>query len=157
LGKDIYVIPEKCTGCRICEMVCSFQSFKEYNPALSRIHVVTLHKEGLSIPILCKRCDPAPCIEACPTEPEKALYKTGKFGIIAVKKDLCIACKSCVIACPFGAIRWNDDVNLPLICHLCGGKPKCVEFCPTKALEFIPTSSFGKAKRYEYASKVKAF
>jgi len=36
MGKMLYVDIEKCTGCRLCELACSFRHYDEYNPAKSR-------------------------------------------------------------------------------------------------------------------------
>ena len=51
----------------------------------------------------CRRCAEAPCINACPAY---ALEKDEQ-GIISRATNLCIACKSCVVICPFGTIM-ND-------------------------------------------------
>lgn len=48
----------------------------------------------------CRKCEEAPCIEACPAE---ALEKDGE-GIISRHTNLCVSCKSCVAICPFGTM-----------------------------------------------------
>ena len=48
----------------------------------------------------CRRCEDAPCISACPAD---ALDKDGE-GMIRRSTNLCIACKSCVVICPFGTL-----------------------------------------------------
>jgi Fe-S-cluster-containing hydrogenase component 2 len=48
----------------------------------------------------CRKCTDAPCIAACPAE---ALEKDPE-GIISRAINLCIACKSCVVICPFGTL-----------------------------------------------------
>ena len=48
----------------------------------------------------CRRCTDAPCIAVCP---EDALEKNEQ-GIISRSGNLCISCKSCVVACPFGTM-----------------------------------------------------
>lgn len=51
----------------------------------------------------CRKCENAPCIEACPAE---ALEKD-KHGMIKRSLYRCIRCKSCVVICPFGTIMDN--------------------------------------------------
>jgi Fe-S-cluster-containing hydrogenase component 2 len=48
----------------------------------------------------CRRCADAPCIAVCPAD---ALEKN-ENGIISRSENLCIACKSCVVICPFGTM-----------------------------------------------------
>ncbi|MBN2348751.1 MAG: hypothetical protein JXJ22_07940 [Bacteroidales bacterium] len=51
----------------------------------------------------CRRCENAPCINACPA---KALEKE-ENGIVSRAVNLCIRCKSCIVICPFGTLM-ND-------------------------------------------------
>jgi Fe-S-cluster-containing dehydrogenase component len=48
----------------------------------------------------CRRCNDAPCMTVCPAE---ALEKDEQ-GIISRSGNLCVSCKSCVVACPFGTM-----------------------------------------------------
>src|SRR6056297_498509 len=48
----------------------------------------------------CRKCTEAPCVASCPAE---ALEKD-EAGMINRYTNLCIACKSCVIICPFGTM-----------------------------------------------------
>jgi Fe-S-cluster-containing hydrogenase component 2 len=38
-----------------------------------------------------------------------------------------------------GAIKLHPNKDTPLLCDQCGGKPSCVEKCPTKALTYTET------------------
>jgi len=51
----------------------------------------------------CRKCENAPCINACPAE---ALEKDDD-GIVTRAVNLCIRCKSCIVICPFGTMM-ND-------------------------------------------------
>jgi formate dehydrogenase iron-sulfur subunit len=88
---------------------------------------------------VCKHCESAACLEACPTG---ALFKT-EFQTIVVQPDICNGCGYCVPACPFGV------VDLDLIgtghaqkCTLCydrlkgGFEPACAKACPTNSIQF---------------------
>jgi Fe-S-cluster-containing hydrogenase component 2 len=33
---------------------------------------------------------------------------------------------------------WDETYHCVQKCDLCGGDPKCVPFCPTHALEYVP-------------------
>ena len=138
---------ESCAGCRTCELLCSFRHEKEVNPELARITVVKLPLGNLpdvtAEPVFCRRC--ARCVAECP---EGALTYSKERWRIEVDKAKCTGCSQCVEVCPFGAIRMHPEVQIPLICDLCGGDPVCVEFCPTGTLVFMEESqySYGKAK-----------
>lgn len=56
--------------------------------------------ELASFMLTCRRCEDAPCINVCPQE---ALEKN-KQGIVQRNNNLCVGCKSCTMACPFGTI-----------------------------------------------------
>jgi len=51
----------------------------------------------------CRRCEKAPCVDACPAE---ALEKDAQ-GMVQRSMLKCIRCKSCVYICPFGTIMDN--------------------------------------------------
>jgi len=135
LAKILFADPSKCTGCRACELVCSFVNKGVFNPARSNITVITDEKNGVFIPIVCQQCDPAPCMESCPTG---ALYRNEQTWAVEVDKDKCIGCKLCVMACPLGAIKIDPSTGTSTKCNLCGGEPACVNYCRVKAILYIP-------------------
>ena len=128
----IRVDAEKCSGCRLCEMVCSFHHEGRFSPRLSRVLVIKEDKYGLDYPVFCHQCDPCPSIATCSIG---ALTRT-ELGVIHVDGDACTGCGVCVEACTFDVIRLNGSQK-PLICDLCGGEPICVKKCPTGALAFV--------------------
>jgi Fe-S-cluster-containing dehydrogenase component len=137
----------KCTGCKICEAICSFTHFKIVNPDLAAIHVVKkendwVKKKAKTIfrPTICRQCKGLPpCMAVCPMLHERALYRDPETGVVLVNHKVCIKCKSCVRACPYKAIRFSERRNEIIKCDLCGGKPKCVEWCPPKVLQLVKT------------------
>ena len=59
----------KCTGCRVCELVCSMAKQKEYNPRKSFIRVLRNREMDVNVVALSIRCDYCgKCIEWCPTK-----------------------------------------------------------------------------------------
>ena len=59
----------KCTGCRVCELVCSMQKLGEYNPRKSYIRVLKNREMDVNIVSLDIRCDfCGVCVRWCPTD-----------------------------------------------------------------------------------------
>jgi carbon-monoxide dehydrogenase iron sulfur subunit len=135
--KKILVDVDRCSGCRQCEMVCSFTNENVFSPSLTRITVMKEDVLGLDLPIVCWHCKPCKAMENCPT---KALERNME-GLVFVDEKKCVGCKKCLDMCPIGAIKLHPERNTPLICNLCGGKPLCVQKCPTKALTYIETEA----------------
>ena len=143
MTKKLTVIPEQCSGCRICELVCALKHFEVNNPKKSAIRVmVTYPHPVLRMPIVCSQCKEPPCEKVCPVD---ALHRLN--GVVELNKELCISCYKCVEACPFGAIYAHDDCEYPIKCDMCGGDPECVKKCPKGAIRLIPEAALGESKR----------
>ena len=140
---------DKCTGCRACEVACSAKHYKVYSPELSRIKIIKFEDKGTDIPITCKQCVNAPCVNNCPTQ---ALYKDPVTMATLLKEELCIGCGVCVEVCPFSAASLDNN-GISMICDLCGGKPECVEVCPANALELQDIEKTAEDKRVATAKK----
>jgi Fe-S-cluster-containing hydrogenase component 2 len=65
-----------------------------------------------------------------------------------VDYDLCIGCKACVAACPFGAMGFDEIEKKVIKCDMCDGEPLCVRFCDMKAIDYLDatTSNFEKMR-----------
>ena len=132
--------PEKCTGCLQCEMACSYENEGVFNPAKSRIKVFTFHQEGRFAPYTCTQCEEAWCLHSCPVE---AIVINAETGAKEVLDNVCVGCKVCTIACPFGTVNYNQDSGKVMKCDLCGGNPQCAEACPTGAITYVDASWTG--------------
>lgn len=130
------VIIGRCIACRKCEVACSFAHGADGKPSKSRINIVQRGPEK-GIPIVCLQCDSAACVAACPV---KALARNEETGAIEVLRDRCIRCRTCVAACPFGNMLWDETFECVQKCDLCGGEPRCVPYCPSGALAYVPVS-----------------
>jgi len=125
-----------CRWCRSCELVCSLFREGTQSPRLSRIKlwVNTLDLEARAE--FCMQCGIPKCMEACPVD--GAMIIDPKTGARIIVEEKCIACGKCAEACPFnseGTILFlNARGKAYAKCDLCGGEPKCVEYCPTGAL-----------------------
>ena len=106
MQKSLHIDPGKCTGCLQCEAACSLVNEGAINPAKSRIKVFNFHDEGRFVPYTCTQCDEAWCMQACPVD---AIVLNPVNGSKDVLDDICVGCKVCTIACPFGTINYNTS------------------------------------------------
>ena len=153
MQRSLHIDPAKCTGCLQCEMACSFENEGMFNTAKSRIKVFTFHHEGRFVPYTCTQCDEAWCMKACPVNAIVINRATGSKDVL---EDVCVGCKVCTIACPFGTINYNVDSGKVVKCDLCGGNPACAEACPTQAITYIDAGATGLARMRAWAGKTDA-
>ena len=147
MAKVLAIDPEKCTSCRLCELVCSERNRGSYRPSRSHIQVLILPEEAVYFPMVCVQCDEAPCISACPTE---ALVREADTNVVVLVADRCDECGVCESACPYGVIRCLD--GLARKCELCGGDPECVKFCSPGALRFEEAEQWSAPAREAYTN-----
>jgi formate dehydrogenase iron-sulfur subunit len=87
---------------------------------------------------VCKHCQNAGCLDACPTG---SIVRT-EFGGIFVQPDVCNGCGYCVVACPFGVVDRRPGDGRAFKCTFCydrqkaGLKPACATACPTESILF---------------------
>jgi Fe-S-cluster-containing hydrogenase component 2 len=149
--KSLHIDPAKCTGCLQCEMACSYENYQVFNPAKSRIKVFDFHHTGRKVPYTCTQCDEAWCLHACPVEAIKVDAATGAKIVL---DSVCVGCKVCTIACPFGTVNYVQDTGKVQKCDLCGGKPACAEACPTGAITYVDADWTGLDKMRQWAHKL---
>lgn len=129
--------PNKCTGCGVCEYICSLEKENTFNPYKSRIKSVRV-KSLVNVSIACRFCIDPPCMSACA---QKALTQSEETGVIEVDENKCTACGWCIQACEHGAIKLisgdHGGKSVVAVCDLCDGEPKCIDWCPEEALELI--------------------
>jgi Fe-S-cluster-containing dehydrogenase component len=89
------------------------------------------------LPVPCMHCDNAPCVKAAK---DGAIYKRPD-GIVVIDPVKSKGQKDVLKACPYGAITWNEELQIPQKCTLCAHlldegwtKTRCVQSCPTGAL-----------------------
>ena len=98
---------------------------------------------------VCKHCENAPCLEACPTG---SLFKT-EFDTVVVQQDICNGCGYCVPACPFGVVSVSENDGKAHKCTLCydrlkgGLEPACAKACPTDSIRFGEIDALHEAAR----------
>lgn len=90
------------------------------------------------MPVPCMQCEDAPCIKAAR---DGAVYKRPD-GIVVIDPQKAVGQEQLVKSCPYGAIFWNEEKNLPQKCTFCvhrleeGGIPRCVQACPSECITF---------------------
>ena len=153
MQKALLIDPVLCTSCMQCEMACSFEHEGVFNPAKSRIKIFEYEHGARTIPYTCTQCAETWCMHACPVE---AITKNDTTGAIEVNDDVCIGCKVCTIACPFGTVNYNQSTGKVIKCDLCGGDPECVKACPTDAIAYVDADTTGFGKMRAWAAKTDA-
>lgn len=146
MGRAIVINEGNCTGCRSCELACSGFKEGEYIPERARIRVINDPLEGWSRPTVCLQCEDPMCLPVCPSG---AITKTATPDgdrLILLDRDTCIGCRRCMVACPVGAIDFFPKLKA-VKCDLCGGSPKCVQFCFYGCLHFVELSEREDADR----------
>lgn len=169
MNRFVIAEPSKCIGCRTCEIACvvAHQSGTEELTPLNFQPRLTVVRNGkVTTPILCRQCDDAPCAKACPANAISFMHDS-----VHIQQELCLGCKTCVVACPYGAMDVVQVAAEPMPgtfvphrmksvaqkCDLCIGRadgPACVSVCPTKALHLMDRKAIASTlrKRQEQAA-----
>jgi len=117
----------KCTGCGICENVCSNAFYKEENREKSAIRITANEKGGYSIAV-CDQC--GDCMWMCSV---MALSRAPN-GIVRLDKKTCVGCLICAGECLRNYFFINDNLPTPFKCSACG---LCAKKCPAGALAIV--------------------
>ncbi|MFQ5925109.1 MAG: 4Fe-4S dicluster domain-containing protein [Dehalococcoidia bacterium] len=158
--KEIFVRMERCQGCRTCELVCRVEhsTDKSLLGALGETPVprrrLFVELDGsVKIPVLCRHCEDAPCLNACISG---AIYRDAKTNAVMSNPDKCIGCWTCIMVCPYGVINRSLERRVSVKCDLCPDRetPACVDSCPTKALVYTEPEEFSHTKRQSYTQMV---
>jgi len=130
--------PQNCTGCGLCDLMCSLYHEGEQGPALSRSELTGDRVISEFVFNVCLQCPAPDCYDACPNQ-DRALCIDGKTGTRYINPDECDGCGTCIEACPFDPprIKLHPEKNIAFMCDLCRDRaegPICVEYCNFNAL-----------------------
>lgn len=142
--KVIFVELDRCIGCRNCERVCSFQEAGGFKREHANIWVrVDLEKRSI-FTTTCLQCETALCLAVCPTS---AIRRNPETQAVVVDDSVCVGCRMCIVACPFGCIHFEDNRRVAAKCNLCSGDPRCVQNCMSGALHYEDINVLADFKR----------
>lgn len=149
-----FVDSTKCTGCKTCQLSCKDDNDLGIDRDWRRVYEYgggnwienedgTVHQDVFSyyLSIACNHCEKPACAKACPTG---AMNKRQKDGLVVVDQTICVGCRYCEMACPYGAPQFDAEKKVMSKCDGCfdrleqGKKPVCIESCPLRALDFGP-------------------
>ncbi|MEE9420492.1 MAG: 4Fe-4S dicluster domain-containing protein [Desulfatiglandaceae bacterium] len=147
--KVIAVHLDRCTGCKTCELYCAVERASNGKTLLKAVQESPAPRprvrvEGsneVPLPLQCRHCLHAPCLNACLTG---ALVRDPETNLVITREDRCIACWTCTMYCPYGAIFPWPQRAFALKCDRCAfmENPVCVEVCPADALELVELDDF---------------
>ncbi len=156
MSKKFIVDIARCSGCYNCQLACKdehagndWPPYAAAQPLTGQFwcrvedHVhgtipkVKIHYEAQ----LCRHCEDAACMAACPSG---AIYRREAEGFVLIDPGKCAGCRACVAACPYGMVYFNEGKNIAQKCTGCAHlldagltQPRCVEACPTDALRMV--------------------
>jgi Fe-S-cluster-containing dehydrogenase component len=152
---NLIVDVAKCTNCNCCTLANQDEhvgnEFEGYSAPMPRhghrwIDIRSRERgsgplmDVAYLPVMCQHCDNAPCIAAA----KNGAVTKRDDGIVLIDPIKAKGQKAIADACPYGAIRWNEDLQLPqhwfFDAHLLdrGWKePRCAQVCATGALKAV--------------------
>lgn len=144
---------DKCIACYACFTACKDEfwnnDYLPYSAGIKKREQTLIrlekrergkfpHVKAAYMPVLCMQCDDPPCVKAAKNN---AVYKR-EDGIVIIDPVKALGQQEILKACPYNAVSWNDEKNLPQKCTFCihrvedGRVPRCVQACPSGALLF---------------------
>lgn len=155
----IYQDQKRCIGCHACEVHCKTEN--EVPIGMRYVRIIPVGPKMISnVPRVrfvfmpCFHCEKPWCVSACPTG---AMQKRDRDGIVFVDESLCVGCKSCITACPWGVPQWDQAKGKVQKCNYCkdrvdeGLQPACVTGCTTGALRWVTPEEASQLKREQFA------
>ncbi len=154
---------ERCIGCYSCELHCKMKNNLPIGPRLCRIiekdQGPQSHAEnGLPLPALFPLRKPVLRERLPDRRHSEACQRRDVF----VDSKLCIGCKCCIAACPWGVPQWKPETGKVVKCDYCmdridkGLKPACVTGCLTQCLHFGRVGQASDLLRKRYAQSLEA-
>ncbi len=173
--RTVFINPEQCIGCLQCEIACAIEhsvsqdgsvAFLETPVPRKRIHVEAGPVATTAFPNRCRHCNPAPCLQVCPSG---AISRDSAVGLVLIDEQRCIGCAMCAVVCPFDVLTFHPlaegpgpDTAVAVKCDGCvarvrrGQLPACVESCKVDALVYGDINELVAAGRLRDAGAILA-
>lgn len=110
MNRFVIADPRLCIGCNTCVAACSAEHQAQGLQSEPRLRV--MRNAWDSAPGMCHQCEDAPCAQVCPVN-----AITHQDDAIVLNESLCVSCKLCGIACPFGAVTFSGSRPLAIPQH----------------------------------------
>jgi Fe-S-cluster-containing dehydrogenase component len=145
----------QCHDCNNCFLSCKDEFYENDFPPYSLAQPrhghrwMNIHRKErgqyplvdvVYLPVPCMHCDDAPCV----TESEGGAVYARDDGIVLIDPQKARGQKGILDTCPYGAIWWNEEKQIPQKCTFCAHLlddgwqvPRCVQACPTGAMRFV--------------------
>ncbi len=154
--KAFLIDMEKCVGCHDCQIGCKdehvgndWSPYAKPQPEVGHFWLkLNQHERGSRphvkvtyMPVMCNHCENAPCMKAAK---DGAVYRRDD-GLVLIDPAKAKGQRAIMEACPYHAIYWNDELNIPQKCtgcaHLLDGDepisvPRCVDNCHVDVITF---------------------
>jgi Fe-S-cluster-containing dehydrogenase component len=152
---NLIVDVARCTNCNLCTLANQdehvdneFEGYSAPMPRHGHRWIDIRSRERGSgpvmdvsyLPVMCQHCDEAPCIAAA----KNGAVTKRADGIVHIDPVKAKGQKAIADACPYGAVRWNEALQLPqhwfFDAHLLDRgwpEPRCVTVCATGALKAL--------------------
>lgn len=156
MAQRVFILDvERCFGCHGCTAACANANGTPAGIMWREVLKLPPHEGSSStrwLSLSCNHCAEPPCVAACPSG---ALSKRESDGVVLHEAGSCLGCRYCQMACPYDAIRWDENSGLVSKCDFCherldrGLEPACVETCFAGALtQVLLEGGVGAPGRY---------
>jgi carbon-monoxide dehydrogenase iron sulfur subunit len=138
--KKVYVEENWCLGCHLCEYYCAYANSgksdmaKALRGAKIRPNIRIEEGNAVNFAVSCRHCNAPHCVGSCISGALSI-----EDGVIKIDKEKCVGCYTCILNCPYGAIRPSEGKAVQK-CELCldnsFGEPACVQGCINRAIVY---------------------
>lgn len=137
-----YFDGESCIGCRTCQIACKDKNDLPIGILYRKVE--SFETGAFPTPgyfhhaYTCNHCMNPACVEVCPS----GAMAIAEDGTVQHDDEVCIGCKSCANACPYGIPQYIEEKEIVGKCDACadrranGLNPACVDACSMRVLEW---------------------